>query len=60
MKAKPGDIVRLKTGGPEMTAGYFHSENDLYCQWFVSHGELKWGVFSLNSLLVLEKRETEN
>jgi uncharacterized protein YodC (DUF2158 family) len=36
---KPGDVVRLKSGGPDMTIAYFEPLNGpretVYCGWFV-------------------------
>jgi len=41
---KPGDIVRLKSGGPEMTiTGISYNEDEWKCSWFggkkLEHGE---------------------
>ena len=35
-KFKPGDTVRLKSGGPVMTVGGYHKEHEkqVLCSWF--------------------------
>lgn len=48
---KPGDVVRLKSGGPKMTVVKFGSYRmgtlDGYlCQWFDTKGDLKSDVFT--------------
>ena len=56
-KFKTGDIVRLKSSGPEMTVQKYHSDdvNDkrLTCMWFVD-SEMKPGTF-LEDQLELNK-----
>jgi uncharacterized protein YodC (DUF2158 family) len=50
---KPGDVVRLKSGGPAMTVTQLNSavmENGADCQWFDSKDKLKRGVFSQDAL----------
>jgi uncharacterized protein YodC (DUF2158 family) len=47
---KPGDLVRLKSGGPLMTLHQAsHDGSTVYCQWFVS-GKLQMGQFPPSSL----------
>lgn len=50
-----GDIVKLKSGGPEMTV---QRERDSYytCQWFAGK-KLESGVFPEGSLEKVEKKE---
>jgi uncharacterized protein YodC (DUF2158 family) len=56
MMFKPGDTVRLKSGGPVMTvmAEWNADEGTVKCQWFVVHAqtpyELKDGIFPYASL----------
>ena len=55
---KPGDIVKLKTGGPPMTFGGFSllqpTMGHAICSWFVGK-ELKQGVITQESLVPYEK-----
>ena len=45
-----GNIVKLKSGGPEMTVKSVHGEQDLYtCQWFAGK-KLEQGNFPGDSL----------
>lgn len=50
-KFKPGDVVRLKSGGPKMTivkfgTGYHHGTVDGYeCTWFDDKNTVKTEVF---------------
>ena len=59
-KFKTGDIVQLKSGGPEMTVKEYKrvtkpdltgavSDNELICEWF-DKNELKTGYFHQDSL----------
>lgn len=44
-----GDIVKLKSGGPDMTVARFGSDNGYWCQWFAGK-KLEEGKFSEHSL----------
>lgn len=46
---KPGDLVVLKSGGPEMTVKQLNSE-DVICQWFAGK-KLEQGRFNEDSLI---------
>lgn len=50
---EPGDIVALKSGGPNMTVKSIRAEGfmdgDYYCQWFAG-ANLKGGYFHFDSL----------
>jgi uncharacterized protein YodC (DUF2158 family) len=47
---KTGDIVRLKSGGPDMTVSQRAINPDtIHCQWF-SGKKLEAGIFKLESL----------
>ena len=39
-----GDVVRLKSGGPDMTVVYTDPDGDIDCAWFVGE-ERKSGTF---------------
>ena len=47
---KPGDVVRLKCGGPTMViappAGVVGSQDSVYCLWHSSEGVLQGQAFS--------------
>lgn len=50
MKFKSGDIVKLKSGGPDMTVQRYDKLNSGYrCQWFAGK-KLESGVFPENSV----------
>lgn len=49
-KFKIGDVVNLKSGGPDMTISDFKDYGvGVICQWFMS-GELRRGVFNPDEL----------
>ncbi|MEZ7276977.1 YodC family protein [Pseudoalteromonas sp. 68 DY56-GL68] len=54
-KYKIGDIVKLKSGGPEMTVQILPDHRSLYykCQWFAGK-KLESGVFQEDSLEAVE------
>jgi uncharacterized protein YodC (DUF2158 family) len=53
---KPGDLVRLRSGGPVMTLQQVSYDGEsVYCQWFVN-GKLHTGQFPPSSL----KRASED
>ena len=55
-----GDIVKLKSGGPEMTieeVGTGLHKGDYRCQWFAGK-KLNWGTFPYESLI--EAKEETN
>ncbi len=54
-----GTIVRLKSGGPEMTCTIQVLGNQsVECQWFVGD-EVKCGSFPVESLEVVDKSESK-
>lgn len=58
----PGDIVKLKTGGPEMTveklyrSGYTPSR--VLCSWFDKDNNLHREIFTQDALLVKRVKKT--
>ena len=58
-KFQPGDIVKLKSGGPRMTLGHigtYSGEEQAKCQWFDDHNKAQEGLFYLTAL---EKAEDD-
>ncbi|HDL8470442.1 TPA: DUF2158 domain-containing protein [Yersinia enterocolitica] len=50
-----GQIVKLKSGGPEMTVnGYVQSQRGFKCQWFAGK-KLEFGHFPAESLELVVK-----
>lgn len=49
-----GAVVRLKSGGPEMTVHHIGDNHMAYCQWFLDNGELKTHHFNPLALIVLD------
>lgn len=45
MKFKIGDVVALKSGGPEMTAENIDEQGNVTCTWFDKDYNLKTGTF---------------
>ena len=52
MSYRAGDVVRLKSGGPEMTVQPYREDDHSYCQWF-DVAELRWDAFHDDSLVVV-------
>jgi len=51
---KIGQVVKLKSGGPEMTVrGYFDHQSGYQCQWFAGK-KLEQGYFPEDSLELVE------
>jgi len=60
---KPGDVVRLKSGGPNMTVTshgdkikFFRGQ--IFCQWFVGT-KLEKGHFSPDVLILVDELENK-
>lgn len=51
-----GDIVKLKSGGPDMTVKTVFTDGDLGTQWFAGK-KLEYGRFPLGSLQNVPKVE---
>jgi uncharacterized protein YodC (DUF2158 family) len=47
---KPGDLVRLKSGGPKMTVQKDAGSNQWECSWFDRNGKLQKGSFVFEAL----------
>ena len=60
-KFKPGDIVRLKSGGPDITVEYndeVENRRIVGCQWFLEN-KLQEGFFNEASLELVQKSDEE-
>ena len=53
---QPGDLVRLKSGGPVMTVHHADSAGDVVCNWF-EKGQPKGNVWPQALLERVENRE---
>lgn len=54
---KQGDVVQLKSGGPDMTCTGEKSENgDVWCQWFAGE-KVNKDCFPPDSLKLVEEHE---
>lgn len=54
-----GDVVKLNSGGPEMSICYVSdSGGDCTCQWFAGK-KLEDGCFDKNSLILVRKQGAE-
>ncbi|MNG36828.1 hypothetical protein D3C84_1239860 [compost metagenome] len=52
-----GDIVKLKSGGPDMTVQVVPDKGDTYrCQWFAGK-KLEFGFFQFESLKSVEAEQ---
>lgn len=51
-KFKRGSIVKLQSGGPEMTAGGYDNDQVL-CYWFNNQQEPKWTSFHEDMLILV-------
>jgi uncharacterized protein YodC (DUF2158 family) len=47
---KPGDLVRLKSGGPLMTVSVLMDSGRIACLWFGDSKEMIYGRFSAKCL----------
>jgi uncharacterized protein YodC (DUF2158 family) len=62
MNLKQGDLVRLRSGGPVMTAGRVYLEARVpfaRCTWSNRRGRAREAAFNLCALDVVEPREIE-
>ena len=55
-KFKPGDMVRLKSGGPCMVVKYLaeevvESQDQYWCCWFTPQGEVQSAIFPVKVLV---------
>lgn len=62
-KFKPGDLVRLKSGGPCMavkhpTEELISGQERYWCCWFTPHGEVQSAIFPVEVLA--ESHPTDN
>ena len=65
MNLKKGDVVKLNSGGPEMTISEienfseFSSEKQAKCIWF-DKGELREAIFHLEAICVAKPNDWSN
>lgn len=53
---KIGDVVELKSGGPDMTVNNIDKNGQIYCQWFAGeHDKAREGYFPSGSLQLVVK-----
>ncbi|ENO1790665.1 TPA: DUF2158 domain-containing protein [Vibrio alginolyticus] len=50
MVFEEGDVVRLKSGGPNMTVVEVDEEYGCFCQWFDEKGNLTQSTFNSKAL----------
>lgn len=53
-KIKVGMVVRLKSGGPELTVKFYTSLETWQCSWFDTKGELKESDFAEEQLDIMQ------
>lgn len=49
---KPGDVVRLKSGGPSMTVRSVTNNGNLRCAWFIEYAHYCFEEFTVASLIL--------
>lgn len=54
---KPGDLVKLKSEGPVMTAGSYRNNVSVECYWFVGD-EVKSNFFNQAALKKVDESES--
>jgi uncharacterized protein YodC (DUF2158 family) len=47
---KPGDIVKLKSGGPRMTVCVIKADTHVECRWFDPTLKIQWAIFTRDAL----------
>jgi uncharacterized protein YodC (DUF2158 family) len=53
---EPGDVVTLKSGGPEMTVEGLGSDG-VECSWFATGGQLKRNTFKTGALAFVKRTQ---
>jgi len=48
---KPGDTVKMKSGGPLMTVDSFSDDGDVWCEWFDDKNEPQGRSFKPHMLV---------
>jgi uncharacterized protein YodC (DUF2158 family) len=56
---KPGDIVRLKSGGPLMTLTRFTTSSECVCGWFDRKGKIHYSAF-IPEILTIKNDDDES
>lgn len=52
-----GDIVQLRSGGPEMTVGARTDKGNYECHWFPKDGKPEWHTFKPAMLTLISARQ---
>ena len=55
-KIKQGDVVKLKSGGPEMTVNFIFTDDQCQCAWFQADVMIT-GKFSPDALMKIDDTE---
>jgi uncharacterized protein YodC (DUF2158 family) len=57
MDISEGAVVRLKSGGPDMTVREITPRGVAFCEWFSESGEINMRDFSIKSLVLVQDVE---
>lgn len=55
-----GDIVRLKSGGPNMTAGSMEGPIFIHCYWFLDDKKFQTAIFPVNTITKVTEDELKS
>ena len=53
---KPGDVVKLRSGGPAMTVQTVETEKEtqwpIYCVWITDAGKMEWAYLAREAVII--------